>query len=228
MGLEPGFRDGLIFASEFFFLHQGAYSGAPKKPTVCDKCLSDSGCFHAHGRYKRWVKTMKDFALTLVRVWRHRWLCLCCGRTMSTGRPLDVLPYIPLCTLVVVALLWCYLDGGKGIHNALPPQLEHAVTPRTLARYLKRAKALSLKTQQSIREVLIEQKEPRPWEQCFQNGLSPPESLIKRHREPSPAGMLWRALAMLLQGSQALSASPCLLMARAREKAEQRLAPFLM
>ncbi len=227
MGLEPGFRDGLIFASEFFFLHQGAYSCAPKKPPVCDKCLSDSGCFHAHGRYKRWVKTMKELALTVVQVWKHRWLCLCCGRTMNTGPP-DVLPHIPLCTLVIVTLLWGYLNGEKGTHNAFPSELEHSVGARTLARYLKRAKALCLKTQQAIREVLIEQKEPRPWEECFQKGLSPPESLIKRHREPSPAAKLWRALAMLLQGSQALSASPCLLMARAREKSEQRLAPFLV
>jgi len=227
MGLEPGFQNGLIFASDLFFLHQGAYSCAPKKPTICDKCLSDSGCFHAHGRYRRWVKTMRDFAVSVVQVWRHRWLCLCCGRTMSNG-PLDVLPYLPVCTLVVVVLLWVYLDRGKGTHNAFSEELEHTVGARTLARYLKRAKALAVKTQQSIREVLIEQKEPRPWEECFQNGLSPPESLIKRHREPSPAAKLWRALAMLLQGSQALSASPCLLMARAREKAEQRLAPFLV
>jgi len=227
MGLVSGFQDGLIFASNLFFLHQGAYSCAPKKPTVCDKCLSDSGCFHAHGRYKRWVKTMKEFVLTAVRVWKHRWLCLCCGRTMSTGPP-DVLPYIPFCTLVVVALLWCYLDGEKGIVNALPPELEHTVGTRTLARYLKRAKAVCLKTQQAIREVLIEQKEPRPWEECFPSGLSPPPSLTKRHREPSSAAKLWRALAMLLQGSKTLSASPCLLMARAREKSEQRQAPFLL
>ena len=146
---------------------------------------------------------------------------------MSTGPP-DVLPHIPFCTLVIVALLWSYLDGGKGIYNALPPELEHSVGDRTLARYLKRAKALSLNTQQAIREVLIEQKEPRPWEECFQSGLSPPASFLKRHRESSPAAKLWRALAMLIQGSQTLALSPCLLMARAREKSEQRQAPFLV
>jgi hypothetical protein len=139
-----------------------------------------------------------------------------------------VLPYTPLCTLVIVALLWSYVDGDKGIHNAIAPELDGAASPRTLARYLKRAKALSLKTQQVIREVLIEQKEPRPWEECFQSGLSPPAHLIVRHREPSSAAKLWRALAMLLQGSQALAVSPCLLMARARQQAEQRLAPFLV
>jgi len=170
---------------------------------------------------------MKAFALRVVRVWKHRWLCLCCGRTMNTGPP-DVLPYIPLCTLVIVMLLWGYLNGETGTHNAFPKELEHSVGARTLARYLKRAKALCLNTQQAIREVLIEQKEPRPWEECFHSGLSPPPSLTKRHREPSPAGMLWRALSMLLYGSKTLSASPCLLMARAREKSEQRLAPFLV
>ena len=216
-----------MFVSDLFFLHRGAYSCAPRRPGVCDKCHSDSGCFHAHGRYRRWIKTLKDFVLSRDRVWRHRWLCLCCGRTMSTGPP-DVLPYLPVCTLVVVALLWCYLDGEKGIHHAIEPELDDAASPRTLARYLKRAKALCLKTQQAIREVLIEQKEPGPWEQCFKSGLSPPASLMKRHREPSPAGMLWRALAMLLKGSETLATQPCLLMARARQKAEQRQAPFLM
>jgi len=55
------------------------------------------------------------------------------------------------------------------------------------------------------------------------------ESLIKRHRrDPSQAGILWRALAMLVRGSETLSANPCLLMARAREKAQQRLSPFLI
>jgi hypothetical protein len=130
--------------------------------------------------------------------------------------------------LLVVALLWSYLDGEKGLHNALPEELEHTVDVRTLGRYLKRAKTLAVKTQQAIREVLIEQKEPRPWEECFRSGLSPPSSLINRHREPSPAAKLWRALSMLLQGSQTLSVSPCLLMARARVKAEQRQAPFLV
>jgi len=227
MGLVSGFRDGLIFASDLFFWNQGAYSCAPKRPCVCDKCFSRSGAFHSHGRYRRWVKTLRAFTLTSVRVWKHRWFCLCCGRTMSAGPP-DVLPHLPFCTLVVVLLLWSYLDGGKGTHNAFPEELGHSIGARTLARYLKRAKALSLKTQQVIREVLIEQKEPRPWEECFGSGLSPPESLIVRHPEPSPAAKLWRALAMLLQGSQTLSASPCLLMARARAKAEQRLAPFLI
>ena len=195
---------------------------------ICDKCYSDSGSFHAHGRYKRRLKTMKKWVLTRVLVWKHRWLCLCCGRTMSTGPP-DVLPYLPFCTLVIVILLWSYLDGERGIRKCIRGELAYDVTARTLARYLKRAKAVCLKTQQAIREVLMEIKKPRPWEECFFSGLSPPESLIGRHRrDPSQATTLWRALAMLLRGSETLLASPCHLMARARKKAEQRRSPFLV
>lgn len=127
MGLSSGFQDGLVFASDDFFLRQGAYTYPPKRPAVCDKCLSESGCFHAHGRYKRSVKTMKNMVLTRIQIWKNRWLCLCCGRTRSTGPP-DVLPYIPLCTLVVVALLWVYLDGRKGIHNCIQVDLNEAAS----------------------------------------------------------------------------------------------------
>jgi len=228
MDLHAGFQDGLIFTSDMYFFHQGAYSCVPKRPMICDKCESDSGSFHAHGRYKRWLKTMKNWVLTRVGVWKHRWLCLCCGRTMSTGPP-DVLPYVPLCTLVIVILLWSYLNGKRGLRNSIPGELSDDTTARSVARYLKRAKSVCLKTQQAIREVLIETKEPGPWEECFFSGLSPPESLIRRHRrDPSQAVTLWRALAMLLVGSEVLSASPCHLMARAREKAEQRKSRFLI
>ena len=227
MGLLSGFQDGFLFTSGKYFLYQGAYAGVPERPCVCDKCHSRSGCFHAHGRYTRWVKTLKHAILTPVRVWRQRWLCLCCGRTMSNGTP-DVLPHVPNCPLVVLALLWSYIEGGKGIYNSIPQELDEAAAPRTLARYAKRAKAVCLETQQAIREALIEAREPRPWDESFHQGLSPPESLSKRHRDAPKATTLWRSLAILLIGSKTLSATPSLLTARARQKAEQRKSRFLM
>ena len=227
MGLLSGFRDGFVFTSGKYFLYQGAYTSVPERPCLCDKCHSDSGCFHAHGRYTRWVKTLKDAVLTPVRVWRHRWLCLCCGRTMSNGTP-DVLPNVPNCTLVILALLWAYLEGGKGIHNSIPQGLYDAATPRTLARYVKRAKAVCLETQQAIREVLIEIRDPRPWDESFHQGLSPPESLRKRYHDSPKATTLWRSLAILLLGSKTLLVTPSVLMARARQKAEQRKSRFLI
>ena len=228
MVLHAGFRDGLIFTSDLFFRHQGAYSCVPKRPMICDKCFSDSGSFHAHGRYKRYLKTMKNWVVTRVQVWKHRWLCLCCGRTMNTGPP-DALPYVPVCTLFIIILLWSYLDGERGLYHSIPGPLSNDTTARSVARYIKRAKRACVQTQQAIREVFMEIKEPRPWEECFFRGLSPPASLIERHRrDPSQVGILWRALAMLLRGSETLKAFPCHLMARAREKSEQRRYPFLI
>jgi len=146
---------------------------------------------------------------------------------MSNGTP-DVLPNIPICTLVILVLLWTYLTGEKGIHQSIPQELDEAATPRTLARYLKRAKAVCLETQQAIREVLIEIREPRPWDEAFQQGLSPPESLSKRHRDSPKIPIFWRSLAILLIGSKTLLTTPSLLMARARQKAEQRKSRFLI
>lgn len=146
---------------------------------------------------------------------------------MSNGAP-DVLPNIPNCTLVILTLLWSYLEGGNGIHKSIPQELDEAATPRTLARYLKRAKAICLETQQAIREVLIETREPRPWDESFHQGLSPPESLIKRYRDSTKATTLWRGLTILLIGSKTLSATPSVLMARAKQKAEQRKSRFLI
>jgi len=146
---------------------------------------------------------------------------------MSNGTP-DVLPYVPNCTLVILALLWAYLEGGKGIHKSIPQEFYDAAAPRTLARYVKRAQAVCLETQQAIREVLIEVRDPRPWDESFHQGLSPPESLTKRYRDSTSATILWRSLAILALGSKTLLATPSLLMARARHKAEQRKSRFLI
>jgi len=219
--------DGLVFTSGDFFLFQGAYTRVPQRPASCSKCDSHSGRFHAHGRYKRALTSFKERKLMQIKVWMHRWLCLCCGRTMSNG-PSDVIGHMPNCTLVIVAVLWVYLQGGRGIYNSIDPQLESAASPRTLARYLKRAKAVCRHTQQAIRKVLIDLKEPRPWDECFAHGLSPPQRSFKRHRDAAGTRILWRTLAMLRIGSLNLSTAPCLLMARATTFAQLRQCRFLL
>ena len=73
-------KDGLVFTSAKFFKHQGAYTRVPERPEICDKCDSRSGRFHAHGRYQRSLTTLKDRILKTIQIWKHRWLCLCCGR----------------------------------------------------------------------------------------------------------------------------------------------------
>ena len=220
-------NDGLVFTSAKFFKHQGAYSRVPERPEVCDKCDSRSGRFHAHGRYQRSLTTLKDRFLKTIKIWKNRWLCLCCGRTMSNGSE-DIVAYKQNCTLVIVALLWAYLDSGKGLHNGIPQQLDQAASPKTLWRYFKQAKTVCRQTQQSIREVLIEVTEPRPWDDCFFHGLSPPQGFFNRHRDVPKTRDLWRTLSMLRIGSRTLSKAPCLLMARARTAAQQKHLRFLM
>jgi hypothetical protein len=220
-------KDGLVFTSAKFFKHQGAYTRVPQRPDICDKCDSRSGRFHAHGRYQRSLTTLKDRFLKTIKIWKHRWLCLCCGRTMSNGSE-DIVAYKQNCTLVIVALLWAYLQSGKGLHNGIPQKLYQAASPKTLWRYFKQAKTVCRQTQQSIREVLIEVTEPRPWDDCFFHGLSPPEGFFKWHRDVPKTRNLWRALTMLRIGSKNLSKAPSLLMARARTAAQQKHLRFLV
>jgi hypothetical protein len=227
MGLVGNFYDGFAYTSGSVFKYQGAYTSLPCRPQVCDKCARTSGGFHAHGRYKRSLTTVHRQSISRIKVWRHRWLCLCCGRTMNNGTA-DVLAHVPNCTLVIVALLWAYFQNESGYYNQCGHYLDKAAAPRTLARYLKRAKAVCRTTQQAIRQVLIERSEPRPWDQGFAHGLSPPGWLIKRHRDPDSTGILWRALAMLNIGANKLLIAPCLLMARAKKISETQNIRFLL
>jgi hypothetical protein len=146
---------------------------------------------------------------------------------MSNGSE-DILAYKQNCTLVVVALLWAYLESGKGLHNCIPQKLYQAASPKTLLRYFKQAKAVCRQTQQTIRQVLIEMSEPRPWDDCFFHGLSPPEGFFKWHRDAPETGALWRTLTMLRIGSKNLSKAPSLLMARARTAAQHKHLRFLV
>jgi len=125
---------------------------------------------------------------------------------------------VPNCTLVVLALLWGYLNGSRGLHNAIGFPLDQTASPRTLARYVKRARAVCTQTQQAIRTVLMKVKEPRPWDEAFAHGLPPPERF--RHSSAVPTGILWRALAMLVITAGKVGITPCLLMARARTRIE--------
>jgi len=50
---------------------------------------------------------------------------------MSNGSE-DIVAYKQNCTLVIVALLWAYLESGKGLHNCIPGKLYQAASPKTL------------------------------------------------------------------------------------------------
>jgi hypothetical protein len=94
---------------------------------------------------------------------------------------------------------------------------------------MNRAQELALPTQQAIREVLMDIVEPETWKNLFQGGLSPPEELVNRRRKnPDTVIMLWRAFAILVNGSTA-TGEPCsTLLSRAQERSTQIQRPFLI
>ena len=120
--------NGFVFASARVFKLQGAYTMVPQRPDTCDKCAG--GSLHAHGRYKRSLQTLKNRVLRRVKVWRHRWLCLCCGRTMRPCQPppmlsiINALPHMPNKTLLLPARsasLIAVFKTWEQNRDALPP-----------------------------------------------------------------------------------------------------------
>ena len=88
---------------------------------------------------------------------------------------------------------------------------------RTIQRWLRRALVLAPQTLQGIRRAVIERCEPRPVEQLFPRGVSPPERLRRRYwRAPASVSTLWQALAFFVGGVVALEISPPVLLAEAR------------
>ncbi|MHC9539710.1 MAG: hypothetical protein AB9903_25085 [Vulcanimicrobiota bacterium] len=71
--------------------------------------------------------------------------------------------------------------------------------------------------------------EPETWKNLFQGGLSPPEELVNRRRKnPKDTVTLWRAFAILINGSTA-TGKPCsILLSRAQERSTQIQRPFLI
>jgi len=226
MGFLKSFGNGYAFVSKKVFKHQGAYALVKEPPRLCDKCSGTSGTFHAHGRYQRSLTTLKNRTATKIKIWINRWLCLHCGKTMIQPPP-DVIHHVPNCTLIITALLWGYLDREKGLYHAIPEELDGVAEPGTLARYLRKAGTVAEITQQAIREVLIQIKEPEPWDKGFIYGLPPPRRQHKRFARSPKSPILWRAIAILVNACEILSISPCLIMARARHIMRNRRMRFL-
>ena len=89
--------------------------------------------------------------------------------------------------------------------EGVPPGIESAVSPRTAQRYLARLLPGALRFQQVIRKAVIERCEPRPLEQLFPSGLSPLESLLRRHwRAPNSVSRLWQGLKVLVGAAAGL------------------------
>ena len=221
-------KEGAEFPSGRYFRHRGVFVYRGNPPEVCPVCESNQRRYHAHGSFLRWFVTLVGRKIERVRLRKPRFKCLSCTHTFSVHPP-EGLPYKRTCNFLIVVFLWSYLAGTAGMHRALPAEFSEEVSPRTVSRYLKSAKAKAVETQQFIREALMERTEPRPIEEIFFGGPHPPESLLKRQRaEPEKASTLWRALAMLLNGAKALNEDPRTLLAWANQRSQNRKRRFLL
>jgi hypothetical protein len=178
--------------------------------------------WHGHGYFPRWLWVLARGRLQRMRIWKHRWRPRRGGPTCHS-RPPDELAGLGFCSLVVVLKLWSWLDGGRGVHQSqqVLGDLEMRGDPRTVQRWLRQLLPDAMVIQQAVRLAVIERCEPRPLEQLFPTGLSPPSRLVRRPwRDPSGIDKLWRALALLLGGAIRLDVQVALLLAEARRRCD--------
>jgi hypothetical protein len=166
------------------------------------------------------MRVMDCARVIRVVVWKRRWLDTENGGTTHSRPPDDPL-LIGCSTLCVALVLFGWLDGGRGVHShqGVLPGIERAVSARTAQRYLARCLPEALTIQQHIRRAVLERCEPRPWEQLFPSGLSPPQGLLRRRwQAPDSAQQLWRGLAVLFGGAVGLEVHASMLLAEARRE----------
>lgn len=176
--------------------------------------------WHAHGYFATRLLFIEGDRLVRRQVFKRRWLHVSTGRTRHS-RPPDALPHFSVTTVLVVVLLARFLALVVPHVDAL--ELEEVRSERTLQRWSHRAQSVALQVQQAIRRALIERCEPRPVEQLFKGGLSPPDD---PSADPTPVSTLQRGLSMGLQGALALEVSLSVLLAEARGRWTEPTSPF--
>jgi hypothetical protein len=175
--------------------------------------------WHRHGWFRRELALLIDGDARCVPLYKQRWLDAATGRTRHS-RPPDEVGRTGVCALIVALRLWAWLSsesGGVHTFTDVIPSLDSQGSRRTVQRWLQRALPQALRIQQSLRSAVIERSEPRPVEQLFPRGLSPPAGLVRRRwRDPQAVRSLWQGLAWLFGGAIELAVPTAVLLAEAR------------
>jgi hypothetical protein len=179
------------------------------------------GRWHGHGYFPRTIWVLRGNMPVQITIWKHRWRMVGTSATCHS-RPDEEAPSAGACLLIVVLIIFSWLDSGRGLsHSARREPIdgieETCASRRTVQRWFHKLLLQAMTIQQAIRRAVVERCEPRPVEIVFQGGLSPPEGLRRRGwKDPSPAETLWRALAILFRGALALDVTAAHLLAEAR------------
>ena len=183
-----------------------------------------------HGTFPRllYVLTLEGLKRVLLHKqrWKRREPVAGLPRTCHSRPPND-LAQVWSCAAVVALSLWSWLHADAGLHTHEPvlPELREHPSTRTRQRWLARALPLATATQQALRRTTIERSEPRPVEQLFESGLSPPK---RRWRNPSSVWTLETGLAYLMKATVTLDVTIPRLLAEARGRWHRKDKPFLI
>jgi hypothetical protein len=123
--------------------------------------------------------------------------------------------------------LWVYLSSGRGVqtYDEVVEDLEGIGARRTVQRWLGGLASKGLALQQALRTAVIERLEPRPVEDLFPGGVSPPWSIgCRRWKGPAQVYSLAIALTFLFAGAVALETTATVLLAEAHRRMDGHLA----
>jgi hypothetical protein len=215
-GIEDLVRDSLLTLSGVYERRpDGSLQFSGRRP---------AGGWHGHGWLSKTITVLVGGTPRKVLLHKHRWLLV--GTTTTChSRPPDDPRLLRFCTLIVVLRVWAFINSMVGFHSrteVLPDLGEgHAGSDRSVQRWTGRMLASALEIQQAIRAAILSMRrsEPRPEEDWFRGGLSPPPRVAGRcWTSPTQHQTLWRAFAMLFVGAKELGTDVSLLLAEARRR----------
>lgn len=184
--------------------------------------------WHGHGYFPKGLEMLEEGKPRSHRVWKHRWRLSGTNRTCHS-RPPDDLVMVGFCTLIVFLRIFVCVSSRRGFHHReeVFEDLLECGTDRTVQRWLSRAMENAVEIQQAIGSAARNRREPRPGEDLFKGGLSPPDCFYRHPwQNPLAAEALWRANVMLLVATKELDVNASLLLAEARRRCQRPEKPF--
>lgn len=179
------------------------------------------GAWYGHGYFPKTSWVLRGGKIVQITIWKHRWRKVGTSTTCHS-RPDEETPSAGACLLIVILIIFTWLDSGKGLSHRdrqepIEGICEACASRRTIQRWLHKLLPHAMDIQQAIRRAVIERCEPRQVETLFEGGLPPPKGMERRPwKDPLSVSTLWRAFALLVRGAIQLDVPVALLLAEAR------------